>query len=444
VNREVREYRIDSPESWDVFVREAWGRAPAKLTLPTLAVSEPRLLGLLSSVADKIRIGASIPMRVFPESRAEHVRSSALEALEDPERSICLPSSEDDGLRSYTNRVRQRLGRGAALVVDNLELYDPALWMDVRENFRGLLERVALRSPQGLMAFIGDYTSTPFGVHKDDDHVFHVCVSGRKRMRVWPEDYIVHRPELKGSLRYEAFLEDAMTLEGTTGEVLYWPAAYYHVGECLGPSADFSVGFQPARSVMSEVWDELAKIVRADVASVSATRTQPLDPLEHPGAVADARAELLRRVDHVASTPRLERAMKTLWLNRKTADGFEKLPYPKPRVDLSVEDVVRVDPRFPIERVDLDDDETLCGAHGRSITLPRHAAIHALIERLNSCEPISVGAAISLVMDRSSDGDADLESEPSDVNTLLEQMVAIRALVIQPATATTSKRESAK
>jgi len=428
-------FTITTPASWEAFVRDAWSKTPATLRIPDLGISESRLFGLLVFLSDRVRGGAPIPVRMFAETDAPKVTFPAREALPEDVQARCMPQGDDGGFERYAARVRKELGRGAALVVDNLELYDPELWMSVRRAFRGLFDRIELRSPQGMMAFVGDYASTPFGVHKDDDHVFHVCIFGKKRMRLWTREHVARHPELKGSMDYGAMLKDAITLEGEPGDVMYWPASYFHVGECVGAAADFSVGFQPARSVASEVWDEVARIVRGDLAGdpsgAEGDRVQDARdrrPRGDPSAVAAAREVIAARVEAALSDLRLDRALKTLWSNKRSADGFVNVPDPRRDAALDDDDRVRGDPAFPLSVVALDADEIQCSAHGHGVTLPNHPAIHALVARIDSGVESSVADLVEGVMRDRQCGDADLEVEPGEVRAILERFVAIRAI----------------
>ena len=425
----VREYVIDTPAAWEVFVREAWSKSPARLTMPGIDVSEARLFRLLCAVAERDARGARTTMRIYPESRARRVVSAERDALVDHERAACMPRREDDGFLGYCARVRGRLGRGAALVTDNLERFDAELWLEVRRAFRGLFDRVPLFSRQGMMTFAGDYASTPFGVHKDEEHVFHVAVCGKKRMRFWAKDFIAKHPEMDGLMDYTPFLDDSVAVEGRLGEILYWPSRFYHIGECDGPAAHFSVGFQAPRSAATEVWTELAQLVWHDLIG-ERDRTddaQLSDPIAEPRMLLDARAEARRRFEAIMEDPRLDRTLKKTWLNRKTADGFENVPDPLPRAPLAMDDVLEGDPAFPLRTVDLDDDEMLCGAHGQSVSLPRHAAMYALVARLASGAPISVRSAVDLVAAHRGDGDADLDADADDVIAMLEALETMRA-----------------
>jgi len=40
--------------------------------------------------------------------------------------------------------------------------------------------------------------------------------------------------KITGRLRYRQFLDGATTLEGTAGDLIYWPSSYWHIGEPVG------------------------------------------------------------------------------------------------------------------------------------------------------------------------------------------------------------------
>jgi len=86
-----------------------------------------------------------------------------------------------------------------------------------------------------------------FRLHKDVQDVFTFIISGWRRFLLWPFDtfstvagmeaHQSREPHLLVEVDHEAYRSQATVLEGTAGDLLYWPAEWWHVGESNGERA---------------------------------------------------------------------------------------------------------------------------------------------------------------------------------------------------------------
>ncbi len=168
--------------------------------------------------------------RPYATKRAVHRRTRPTRRPPDG----ALPTDEDGSFDAYDARLAARLdGRRHALVVNGFHAFDPALWSRERAFFDPLWRAVGLPLTGAITTlFHGTYEHSPVGVHKDRFATFMFGLRGRKRMRFWPR-----RPwdeAVSTKTDYARHTAASVYADVGPGELLYWPADYYHVGESAG------------------------------------------------------------------------------------------------------------------------------------------------------------------------------------------------------------------
>ena len=86
-----------------------------------------------------------------------------------------------------------------------------------------------------------------FRLHKDAQDVFTFIIAGWRRFLLWPFDTFAgiaglgakerRLPRLLYEVDYEAYRSQSVVLEASAGDLLYWPAEWWHVGESNGERA---------------------------------------------------------------------------------------------------------------------------------------------------------------------------------------------------------------
>ena len=181
--------------------------------------------------------------------------------------------------------------------------------------YSGLWDRVGLPLSGAITTlFHGSYEHSPVGVHRDRFATFMFGLKGRKRMRFWDE-----RPwtePVSSVLDYERHLGTSFTAEVGPGDLLYWPANYYHVGESATgqPATSVNIGVPRADHHASYDLDDV--LGGTDDGASSGVMFAPDG--DFPRAWADCLANLR---DHL----RVDRAGE-LSLRHRTAGGFRPVP----------------------------------------------------------------------------------------------------------------------
>lgn len=326
-----------------------------------------------------------------------------------------LPRAGDKTAAAYARRVTELLGgQRFGLVVSELQQYGAPLWFRLRAFVRGLVAAVGAPATAKATLFLGNYRNTPFGVHRGQSSNFMFVIDGRKRILGWPDAYM-HRQKADATytLDYRRYRKDAIVLEGTPGDVLYFPSDYWHIGEDVG-------GLSMAISLMLFMEARPAEHVLPHVEERLATRLGAGTPRAHVQSALTA----LRAM---SSDTGLRRVLTAACLNHATGSGFTAVPPPLVVRTLPETAVVRGHPEYPIRWLPTGTGEILCSANGHAFTMAAHPKILALLGRLNGGEPCRVGDLLREYAGTARKGGR-RALPPVEIRTLLAKLASLRAL----------------
>ncbi|KLJ01469.1 hypothetical protein WQ56_06270 [Luteimonas sp. FCS-9] len=338
-----------------------------------------------------------------------------------------LPRGEDGSFDAYARRVLRAAGDDAAyaLIVNEFHRHDARIFEAGRRFFRGLWAHVGLPATGAITTlFHGNYERTPVGVHKDRFSTFVFVLQGRKRMRFWPTR--PWRDAVATRVDYAQHLADSFAIEVGPGDVLYWPSAYYHVGETIGTDVATSVNVGVPRDGHALRYEFDAIVRQAD--AEDAEDAAPLDGAasggdpDRPPGIASA----LERARRLASPQALRSAAAAGYLSLLTGGGFAPPPpaMPPGRFDAGAR-VRLADPACPVAWMH-DDGGALCGAAGHVRRVARFDdAAAALLRRLDGGEAIDVAALLAPFGDAPAHAAAMRRNE---AHALLAWLVSTRAL----------------
>lgn len=322
-----------------------------------------------------------------------------------------MPRPSDGSFDGYERRMTERLrGQRYALVVHRFHAFNHPLWQRARLFYAGLWERVGQpTNSAGCSMFHGSYEHSPIGVHQDRFATFMFCLRGRKRMRFWAE-----RPwsqPVHTVLDYQPYLDSSFVAEAEEGDLLYWPARYYHVGESTdgAPATSVNVGI-PRRE--HRPYYEIKDLLRGTRPTVSAPLLTADDGAdgrlsgELPAALAEAVDAFAVRLDRARFADRAT----GLALRVTTAGGFWPTEPPAERQPL--DDITPVRACAPVLTAS-GDGERRYAANGN--TSAATGAALAVLDRLTAGETVRVG-------------DVPV-ARRGEVRRLLEELEAFRAVI---------------
>jgi hypothetical protein len=379
-----------SDKFWPRFVASWWGRKPAQFSRPLqkpLAAPET-VFGELKRAAGASRDGErATDLRVYLDN---------LRVTTELER--YLPHGRDRGVDQYLARVsRGAKHRGVGVVFNNYHRWDADAWLDGRDFLCGLFDAVGLPVGGATMdVFLGNYASTPFGIHKDTKHVFTWVLKGRKRILLWPfstfvgrdlPDDVYAKQVALGSSDIRTARRSAIVLEGGEGDLLYWPPSYWHIAEAVrgsGAALTLTIGLEQFEDPQTVL---LSRIRDAAVRRMSEAQHVAWIPRRSQGSTRDQRREVMRGLQAIFTTARSARFHKmatTTVLNWMTAAGFVGFPAQwRPQKSLLLSDRVCGDRRHPISWEPVG-DQLMCSANGHHWTMRRRAQTLAALQTLNT------------------------------------------------------------
>lgn len=134
----------------------------------------------------------------------------------------------------YAKRLEIEFPRqDVSIILDRCEKGMPRARRLVRPLLHGLFSIVGYPARiNHTCLYAGRYHTTPSGIYKDPCHVLMLCGIGKKAMAFWPNDYFASNEitiDHISNSHISRYLRDALILEITPRDVLYWPADYWHV-----------------------------------------------------------------------------------------------------------------------------------------------------------------------------------------------------------------------
>ncbi|MEU3502972.1 cupin domain-containing protein [Streptomyces hundungensis] len=353
-----------------------------------------------------------------------------------------LPHASDRTFTGYGERLAttdpQVRADGYALMVHAFHTFHAAQWDRERSFFAGLWEQVGLPTTGAITTlFHGTYEHTPVGVHKDRFATFLFAVQGRKRMRFW-----THRPWSHTAttvLDYEPYLADSFTAEVEPGDLLYWPATHYHVGESVGKSMATSVNVGVPRENHRAVYDLDDLLVEHDAQSLmdpdAALSRLPAVPA--PLSVPDpattglpaALDQALRTFGTYTETARIRDRAIVQTLRTWTAGGLRPVPPAEEPRALRDETIVRA--TAPVLWSETE-DARVCATNGHAVTTALDAkCVARMVGLLNGpVNGVPVGDLLGGLTDATVDmsGDDTLPANRAGARRLLEVLESFRGI----------------
>lgn len=386
----------DGTDLWSTFASQTWGKAPVVLKTAPLATPAEAFAALVT-MCNAYRNGEAEPTSETLRLAVEHRKLEA-----DVHR--YLPSNGDASCADYAARLQRDLGTQTFFIyARDIQVFSPLLWERARSVLRPLFERIGI--PAGhveLELFFGRYEFTTGGIHRESCSNLHCVLEGRKRMHIWPNDaWKADSTAMNRADTYAGYLDatdvgrhvaDAIALDGRPGDILYWPAQAWHVGEAPELTLCMNIALymegQPADLATGIVADLVSERLGSD-ARLNAYPTR--DSADGTGETLPAALEkTLASLRGIGSDPALSGAVAAAWLRRKTGFGFEKPPRRAAAQVVPADAIFRGDVAYPIRWMPSGTAELVYAANGHTATAPATPDVLRLLQRLNLGEPVRV------------------------------------------------------
>jgi 50S ribosomal protein L16 3-hydroxylase len=347
-----------------------------------------------------------------------------------------LPTPDDLDLEGFETRLRsERKGSDTGMVLGDAASLTPFLWHRACQFLKALYARVGMVSGGAhAEVFFGDYEKSFFGVHKDRLETFTFVIRGRKRFLAWPMEALAEEAGLSpeatlhalnfDALDLEPHRAQAIVLEGGPGDVMFWPASYWHVAEQAEPGFVTTLTLALAPSTMLAAGSPL-RLAAEGFDEAGRDGYYTVEPnLPVPGDMNSAR----RGVDlceealwRTLEDPRFIRARRNAALQWISAMGFKRGPERLEIPKLIPDD--RLEVMSPVLYEDVGEDSLMCATNGMLLeSLP---SFLPLVEAINAAPGRSFTVAELLATHAGGEG----QPSPEELVEALAHLVASHALV---------------
>jgi hypothetical protein len=409
---------------WRSFVAEHWQKKAGVIRSGVPVLDGRDCFQALARAADDVgRLGRPQSIRVFVDGAQPKVS----------EQRDFFPRAEDGTFDGWRDRLRPFLrGRSINLIGNNVQIYGFEVFRQLREFLTPLFEVIGI-SPYLVeaAAFVGDYDSTAFGVHQDYIAGLMFVLEGKKSMRLWPEPALTPEEARRHQWDYEAIADRGTRATAEPGDLIYWPAKYWHVGECDGFSVTINVGVGVCGGTFTNPFPEatpsrfIAKAVDMFVgADLGAKNAPAFLPYARGRVGALARTPLpgtqrgLAKLRRALGTDAFKKELVRARLEHMTAIGFKPAPVPREGIVLNEGDEIVVSDRAsPIVTVPVGGHLVLA-ANGHSCIAKRTALLTRIVKQLNS------GARCRIPTGRGA----------KELMPLFDRLYRIRAIDVAPVT----------
>ncbi|QRK08656.1 hypothetical protein JQX13_00220 [Archangium violaceum] len=305
-----------------------------------------------------------------------------------------LPVREDGDMEGYLARVDKWLGgKRFGLTLNRCHTQHWGHWQQITSFLSGLYEvlGVPLFGSDSAI-FLGNYRYTPFGIHKDDLHVFSFVIEGKKTLSFWPFDSLAQREEVprdpqlidkpgcvivRDQADEEKLLSQATLLHGEPGDLMYWPASYWHRAEPstspLTITASLGVSYHSPELLGTLPPPQWPGRLRANEMPVNVKRGWQVPASVRSVIKAQSRRDAVRAA---------ERERTAEWVRHLTGAAMDGAPPEATEPPLSPQEWIRTHPKRPLVGVPLPGGHLLISGMGRSTTLEPSPAVRRRIERL--------------------------------------------------------------
>ena len=209
---------------WRELFEQGWGKKPQlfRAACSPELFSTSLFLQALENIADLLRDGHPAKLRIYDsdgicKSADVHSRSA------DSGVTRYLPDPLDGSMDKYLERLsRDEKFDEFGIIVDAPHVHHDRIWLLLRGILDEMYRYVGMPKQHiHSDAFIGNYKTTPFGIHKDPLHNLMFMAQGTRSMSFW-----LDAPD---GASHDASAKQAF--EVRPGDLLYWPPQYWHMGE---------------------------------------------------------------------------------------------------------------------------------------------------------------------------------------------------------------------
>jgi hypothetical protein len=382
------------------FVEEHWERTPALLPRSAVprVIDEEQAFRVLTKAGEAYR-GAGTQGASFRYYKGV----KPLYFMSDRD----VAERADRTLDRYAARMARRFSPSEfGIILAGAQRHDWALWLTLRDLVSSVYAVVGVSSGHiDPTLFLGNYGSTPFGVHRDAAGVLFVVIKGERTVHLWePEYWTEHAKSHSSSLA--AHLPSATTITARAGDVIYWPSRLYHVIVSRGFSAALSVGVFLRRNLNSDRFGRFVSQALTDSLAADGIATYRARKIGC-GGCTDMAQQFRLGVRAISRQQVIANAARAEWLQKITSLGLD--PPQNGITEFSSmrhiceADRVRIDRRYPFLWTFVNGRLALCAGNGVLVPILRDSGMLSMLTALNSGRTFRVRSLLDEVMRKQSE-----------------------------------------
>lgn len=403
---------------WQDFVANHWTGGPVVIKRPFAQpmIEAEQVFALLKQASADRRARRPAPMVAIVDDGSRERNLTEF-----------LPTDDDADLAAFQHRMDGELGDVSRLLIAyGTHRYDAQLWDRLRRFLQPLYRIVgAPASKVDTDVFLGRYSRTPSGIHRDAVANFGFVLAGTKRMLVWPRDAFDEKQTHLNITDWRPHADRAIELVGEPGDIIFWPPDYWHIAVSDNRwQFTFNLSLYVKRLPFTLVDAALAPYkqrLARQTPELAQDTYELRDLLQAP--LPSALAAEVAAFRELVSGPQFEEAVTRRWLRHASGAAFSEVPAMLAAADLRPNDVIVADPEFPVlwSRSGAVD---IIAANGSSLAIAAMSTTRELIVRLNSGQPARVADLVQLATA------ADVAAE--EVMELLTYLLRMRAFTVRP------------
>lgn len=360
--------------NWHEFFDQYWNKQPVVIKNISKAynLKTEELFNSLAETCDAFRSDDSTQIKLYVNN------NQVIQDLYDS-----LPSTKLGNFENYAQLIKDKYhSETFTLYVNGLLAQHPSIWL----KYYRFLQEVFANQEISLQTidfevFAGRYKSTAGGVHQEACANFHFIVHGKKTMRVWhPDIFRSHafKTYQTASERYlicsdyQEYLNESIPLEGEAGDILYWPAGYWHVGESPQVSASVNLAMYMQENAIDFVMHNLKKYLTHSTDTAS-----------------NEIAEALSLLQQTMNAKSFHNVMLQHKLEKISSFGLEKI-VKRQITKLNDNTVFSTSSQSPLEIAEVDENTLLYGAFGHIFKTEKNNNLLRLLNLLNTTEKSSL------------------------------------------------------
>ncbi|GCF10362.1 cupin domain-containing protein [Dictyobacter arantiisoli] len=391
-------------QDWDTFVSQYWQKEPVVLHDTVLSSADDIFQTVILACEKYCAQEEGVYLKLYVNGK---------QILQDLPQ--YLPHTEDGSPKGYEQRLQRELNAESfILFITGFERYNAKLYHRAQDFLSHLFQHTGIPAGHAeLELFLGRYTYTPGGIHKEECTNFQWVIDGDKTMHTWPESTwntetlsvnLQHDPT---SHEEEYFLEDvslndtrhgSKALRGKAGDILYWPSKYWHVGETPELSMAITLAIYMHGRPYQEVLQTVQQLVEQHIGSSNIAPAYPFPTSTNTSLESALPASLHQPfaiIKELTSTRLLQQALLERWLKRASNLSLSKtLELLPEKVFTEAESIHYVSPR-PILYTQLDPQTFLYAANGHCATINTEIHLAQLLDFLNTGATITISNALA-------------------------------------------------